>query len=255
MEKKYCRANAYNKLGELLPIEERTFITNERYECIIINGGSKQHHVTCTIEGVTFEARAGNVRNGEVAYLLHKSMCGVGYTGYGIYLPKTHRKAYVIWGNMLNRCYSEVYLFKYPTYKEVSVHPDWYNFQNFARWFYEESNFRDGWELDKDLLSGNVKVYSTTTCIFLPKHLNTFIIDVATAADTNTRSIRLRKDTGKYSVRFQCKLVNNGKTIAGGCFDTEAEAIVKLNEIKNTYLPEIKYFYKDQLPESILDLL
>ena len=70
---------------------------------------------------------------------------------------------------MLRRCYRMADR-SYKTYgaKGVSVCSSWHNFQTFATW-YEENYPKDGrtYQLDKDKLSGLVKIYSPETCVFL----------------------------------------------------------------------------------------
>lgn len=55
-------------------------------------------------------------------------------------------------------------------YKEVTIHKDWLCFNNFLK-FYNQW-YRDGFVLDKDLLSNGKKIYSANTCCFIPSVLN-----------------------------------------------------------------------------------
>lgn len=86
-----------------------------------------------------------------------------------------------IWIGIMRRCYD----INYPSYyvyggRGVIVCDEWHNFQNFKNWYI--SNYRFDLEdkginlqLDKDLLSKNVKIYSPNTCIFLPNKINRFL--------------------------------------------------------------------------------
>lgn len=78
------------------------------------------------------------------------------------------------WTNMLRRCYSENYQRRFPTYKGCSVCDEWLTFSNFRAWM--ETQDWEGKELDKDLLSGVSKIYSPSTCGFVGKDLNNYII-------------------------------------------------------------------------------
>ena len=186
MKNKYSRNSVFDKEGNLLPIAQRTFVTNEGYECVLIDGGSSTHYVTCVIREYECEAQLSNIKKGTIRYPFHKSVCATGFLGVGAYGAKSNRKlvqAYVVWSSMLKRCYSDNVHKDFPTYKEATVCDAWHNYQTFAEWFYTESNYQEGWQLDKDLLQEDTKLYSPETCVFLPRELNTFL---ATAYSSNT---------------------------------------------------------------------
>ena len=82
---------------------------------------------------------------------------------------------YEKWKSMLERCYSERFKIKFPTYKDCTVCEEWLTFSNFKSWM-EEQDWQ-GKELDKDLLVVGNKIYSPQTCCFLTKMINTFIMD------------------------------------------------------------------------------
>lgn len=81
---------------------------------------------------------------------------------------------YSTWLSMLKRCYNIEFQFKHSSYIGCSVHEDWHNFQNFAKW-YDENYYSIGNEriaLDKDILVKGNKIYSPETCIFVPHNIN-----------------------------------------------------------------------------------
>lgn len=156
-----------------------TYKTNEGYNLEVIDGGSKNGYTTCKIEEYRFEAQVSHIKNGIVKYPFHPSILGRGYFGVGKYKASENgkpTKVYYLWGHMLKRVYNKKSYKKHPTYTDVEVCEEWYNFQNFASWFYNESNYKEGWALDKDLLSEkDKKVYSPHTCVFVPQALNNFL--------------------------------------------------------------------------------
>lgn len=110
---------------------------------------------------------------------LKADILGVGFFGIGEYksknpLTKKHTPQYSTWRSMLRRCYYAPYIEKNPTYKGCSVHPEWHNFQNFAKW-YDENHPNDGndYQLDKDIKVEGNKLYSPITCSFVTKRENT----------------------------------------------------------------------------------
>ena len=104
---------------------------------------------------------------------------GVGYNEpiegekvYRAYENGKQTRSHKTWEHILERCYSAKLHAKEPTYKDVVVAEEWLNYQVFAKWYEENYYEVEGqrMELDKDLLSGNCKIYSPNTCIFLPKY-------------------------------------------------------------------------------------
>lgn len=81
-------------------------------------------------------------------------------------------KSYTTWDNMLMRCYSSEYQKKKPSYVGCSVCDEWLNFSEFKKWF--DENYVEGWQLDKDLIDIENKMYSPSTCVFVPGWLNSF---------------------------------------------------------------------------------
>jgi hypothetical protein len=124
--------------------------------------------------------------------------------------------AYSTWISMLKRCYSDVYQKQKPTYKEVTCCEDWLLFTNFAKWF--KNHYVIGYQLDKDILFKNNKLYSPETCIFVPREINQFTtISGATRGELPIGvSLHLRK--------FRAVVSNNSKQLHLGCFNTKEEA-------------------------------
>lgn len=98
------------------------------------------------------------------------SVYGIGFIGNSQGKTKQNVKAYKTWTSMLQRCYSEKSLKWAPTYKGVTVCSEWHDFTNFLVWFNE--NYQEGYELDKDVVLFGNKVYSPTTCKFIPESEN-----------------------------------------------------------------------------------
>lgn len=114
-----------------------------------------------------------SVYEGKAKDLLHPRRHGVGYLGVGTY--KAHlngiaTKHYMVWSNMLERCYDSNCWSRNPTYKGCTVVEEWHNFQNFAKWF--EENYIEGYHLDKDIKVKGNKVYGPDTCMFVSKEDN-----------------------------------------------------------------------------------
>lgn len=143
-------------------------------------------------------------------------------------------KFYVRWHSMIQRCYSETYQNKYPTYKGCSVCPEWKYFSKFKAWM-ETQDWQDK-ELDKDLLVKGNKVYSPETCVFISPTLNYFLNDQKSSR--GDLPLGVTKVTCK-AVRYQARCNYIGKTIYLGSYDTAEEAhlawLVKKAEFANLF--------------------
>lgn len=150
--------------------------TNNGWLTIINPVSSKEVYVVFD-DGYETKTSIENIKKGKVTNRIFPKLYGVGYLGADIkYLTtdetKKSTQAYSEWATMLTRCYSEKYHNRKPSYATCIVAEEWHNFQNFAEWFYNKSNYRCGWQLDKDLLCYNNKVYSSENCVFIPGHIN-----------------------------------------------------------------------------------
>lgn len=115
-----------------------------------------------------------------------------------------HTKCYKTWNAMMCRCYNSKFHEKNPTYKDCEVCDEWKDFDNFYNWFQE--NYKDGFALDKDILSQGNKVYSPDTCCFVPQRVN----QLFTKRDAKRGEYPLGVYFHKLSNKFQAKC-NNGK--------------------------------------------
>lgn len=82
---------------------------------------------------------------------------------------------YQTWTNMLQRCYGDKWHERHPSYRGCSVCQEWLRFSNFKNWM--EHQDWENKQLDKDLLFPGNKIYSPTTCAFVSKRINTFLIE------------------------------------------------------------------------------
>ena len=127
-------------------------------------------------------------------------------------------KSYDLWHSMLSRCYSANYQKKQPTYIGCSVAEDWLLFSNFEKWFIE--NYFEGAALDKDILLPGNKVYSASTCVFIPRALNNLLLDHRSARGEYPLGVCFRKSSQKYLA--QINTVEGHRHL--GCFTTALEA-------------------------------
>jgi hypothetical protein len=181
-----------------------------------------------------------------------KTVRGIGYIGEGKYLvsiKRKHTKIYITWRGLLERCYSESYHIKKPTYKDCSVHPDWHNFQVFAEWF--EKNYVEGFELDKDILIKGNKIYSPETCCFIPPEVNTLFTKSNKARGEYPIGVSFVKSIKK----FISQLSIENRQINLGYFDTPEEAFYAYKIGKEDYIKLVGDKYKSRITEACYQAL
>jgi hypothetical protein len=159
-------------------------------------------------------------------------------------------KACQLWENMRQRVESEVFHKEQPTYKEVDICEEWLDYQNFAEWFDVQVNsggYKEGWHLDKDLLSPPThKVYSPETCVFLPKDVNNILMDTKRKRGNAPRGVTLTK--GAY-----CARVNRGTLPElSKSFNCPIEAFNFYKEHKENYVKYLISLYESELDERVL---
>ena len=122
---------------------------------------------------------------------------------------------------MIKRCYSTKYQLNQPTYKGCTVHPDWHNFQSFAKWFDDNYDYKSkDQNLDKDLLESGNRVYSKDNCIIVPKWLNSFTLSKQASRGEFPVGVCMNKKTG----RFASYCTKEGRKVHLGYFSTPEQA-------------------------------
>ena len=133
---------------------------------------------------------------------------------------------------------------------DVIVCEEWHNYQNFAEWF--NKNYISGYELDKDLLSNNDKIYSPCTCVFIPKLLNKFMANLYSTNNTGFIGVTKESDKNKYRARINDA---DGNTKHIGYFvkaSDAGEAYLKEREtISNEWKKKMKGILSDMALRNI----
>lgn len=144
--------------------------------------------------------------------------------------------AYDAWQGMIRRAYSNKLHDKHPTYKNVKVCNEWLIFSNFRKWWL--NNYKEGWQLDKDLLCGNDKIYSPETCIYIPQWLNKFITGHDNARGAYKIGVSFHNLIGKYQACCNNPLHKRQESI--GYYDNEDVAHLAYKTRKLEILKELK---------------
>ncbi len=203
--------------------------------------------------------RLDNIRNGNVKDPYSPSVCGVGVLGtkYPSEINRVKTKEYVLWHSMLRRCYSTILKKKHPTYEYCEVSDNFKSYEYFYEWCHKQTGFgNDGngnpFHLDKDLLTKGNKVYSETTCVFLPNDINLLL--------TKREALRGEHLIGVYwhkrDKAFIAQVRNNkGRSAHLGSFDTELEAFNAYKQAKEAFIKEQANKWKDKIDERAYNAL
>ena len=191
--------------------------------------------------------RLDHIRSGLIKDPYSPSVCGVGILGtkYPSRVNSVQTKEYVLWCHMLHRCYSDTYKKKRPTYEGCEVSDKFKSYEYFYEWCHKQIGFdNEGWHLDKDLLVKGNKVYSDTTCVFLPQEINTLLIKREALRGEHLIGVSW-SNISKTFVAIVRK--NKGKSEYLGSFKTEIEAFNAYKKAKESFIKEQAEKFKSQI--------
>ena len=204
-------------------------------------------------------AQLGNIKSGKVKDPYVPSVCGVGVLGtkYPSEVNGVKTKEYDLWQSMLQRCYSDVYKKKRPTYEGCEVSDNFLHYEYFYEWCNKQIGFgNDGngnpFQLDKDLLIKGNKVYSEDSCVFIPQGINKVL--------TKRESMRGEHLIGVHwhnaSRAFKAQVSKSaGKQEYLGSFNTEIEAFNAYKTAKESFIKEQANKWKSQIDERAYNAL
>lgn len=164
----------------------------------------------------------------------NKLVYGVGFNDFegSITFNKKAITSYSLWVSMLQRCYSKKLHNKAPTYIGCTVCTEWLTFSNFKQW--HDNNYREGMQLDKDILVEGNKIYSSATCRYIPAKINSILNDRRNARGDLPLGIRSHK---KKYFRGQCSIGNSERLTRS--FKTLEEAVTWYSETKARIVSEV----------------
>ena len=194
-------------------------------------------------------------KNGTIKCPYEPRVYSVGYFGEGKYKAKKNGKntdEYIIWRDMLKRCYDPKFHKKNPTYKECEVENYFLNFQNMGEWlknnYYEVAG--ETMHLDKDILHKGNKIYSRDTCIFVPQRINSLFIKRGNYRGKYPIGVRVNSNN------YQAYCNNGyGKIITLGTYSTKEETFQAYKQYKEKLIKETIDSYEGKIPEPFYSRL
>lgn len=204
--------------------------------------------ITCRVHGDFFQRPDSHLdgRCGCPACrtLNYKKTCDIGSNNVP-FSSKTH--CHGVWDKMLRRCYSEKEQSHCPTYKDCTVCDEWKEYANFEKWF--NQHYVEGWQIDKDILVKNNRVYSPSTCCFVPHAINTSFI--------KHKSTRGKYPLGviKSGNSYVAYISKYDRHVHLGCYSTIEGAFNAYKQAKEAFLKELADKYKDKLESRVYEAI
>ena len=164
-----------------------------------------------------------------------------------------HKHIYRLWQGIIKRCNPKSWeTIRYASYKGCIICDEWKSFDNFFKWFNDPKNgYKDGYQIDKDILVKGNREYSPDKCCFVPSEINNLLT-------------KCNKSRGKYPVgvsknrnTFAAYISKNSKQICVGTFKTPQEAFHAYKDAKEQYIKERaeKYFQEGKITDKVYNAL
>ena len=201
--------------------------------------------------GFEMVARLSHIRNGKVKDPYSPSVYGIGVVGtkYPSRVNGFLTKECALWYSMLQRCYSDDFKKKRPTYEGCEVSDKFKSYEYFYEWCNKQIRFgNDGngnpFQLDKDLLVKGNKVYSENTCVFIPSEINSLLIKCTASRGEHLIGVYWSKTANAFVARVSR---NKGGSEHLGLFNTEIEAFNAYKQAKENYIKELANKWRDRI--------
>lgn len=232
----------------------QVFINNQNLPMEIIEVPNTQKVKVRFENGYETIAQMSNIKRGRVKNPYHPTIHDVGFVGDGEYQCRVDGKVshcYKTWSGMLFRCYKQDKDEKYVSWEDCTVCEEWHNFQNFAKWYYDNYYEIDDekMHLDKDWLQKGNKVYSPTTCVFVPQTINSLLI--SRKRDRGNCVIGVSKNGSQY----YAQMTKLSKHVGLGLFFNEIDAFNCYKKHKEDYIQEVANKYKGLIPIKLYNAM
>ena len=163
-----------------------------------------------------------------------------------------NKKSYNVWHSMLKRCY--VWEENCKAYKDVFVCEEWLCYERFEKWF--DTNYKDGFELDKDFTKIGNKVYCPEFCSFIPHRINGMLSpDPAKVSGLPAGVFNSHHKSKPY--RARCFSIEKGMSVCLGYYETPEDAFTVYKTYKEGIISSLaeKCFKEGCISSTIFENL
>ena len=188
-----------------------------------------------------------------------KLILGIGLKGekYPSHKDGKILREYNTWTGMIRRCTKECWS-KNPSYVGTTCSDNFKSYTFFYEWCQTQVGFNSkdekgkSWNLDKDLLVRGNKIYSETTCVFVPQNVNCLLTKSEAKRGKYLIGVCWDKQHSKF--RAFCK-DGKRKNINLGRHSTEQEAFLAYKLCKEDVIKKVAEEYKYQLDYRVYESL
>ena len=225
--------------------------------CFTITSYLDSYNIGVKFVNTSFEmfTHLGCVKNGNIKDPYSPSVYSIGIVGtkYPSTINGVLTKEYDLWQNMLKRCYSDRYQKKQPTYIGCEASENFKYYEYFYEWCHEQIGFNNEcWHLDKDLLVKGNKVYSESTCVFIPSEINTMLVKSDKKRGEHLIGVCWHITNKAFKAQVN---KNKGKQEFLGYFNTELEAFKAYKKAKESFIKEQANKWKDKIDPRAYEAL
>lgn len=151
-------------------------------------------------------------------------------------------KEYRLWADMLRRCYTKNPIRGQECYQRCSVSENFKSFSYFYNWCQNQIGFgSDNFQLDKDVLIKNNKIYSEDNCIFIHREINSSL--ERCSKSRGSLPIGVYFDSRKKLII--CRIRNGKGQVCLGSFNNEIDAFNAYKKEKEIYIRSLAEKHKD----------
>lgn len=161
---------------------------------------------------------------------------------YKTWTGKTSTREYGLWNRIRYCCYGN-HPKKNLSYKGCSIAPEFYSFQAFAEWVNGQIGFKEGFQLDKDLLVKGNRIYAPDRCVFLPLELNSILIRNSHKRGNLPIGVTLNP-YNKTKTDYWASIKKGKKNYRIGLYSTVEEAFFAYKKAKEAEIKEVAQKYK-----------
>lgn len=157
------------------------------------------------------------------------------------------KSSYTTWVHIIQRCYDPKRLEEFNSYAGCSVCDEWKYFSKFDSWF--NSNYREGFQLDKDIIKQGNKIYCPDFCRYVPLPINILLTHKKKKKSNLPTGVTFSKQTNTYTASYR----NKGQQLKFSGFKTSEEAHKKYIELKEKHIKSIanEYFSEGLIGDDI----